>query len=57
MPSPVEIIESSRATHVAWIEWLAEYPEFNTDDVGDFAHHLLCVRNYDKVLEVLNAVA
>lgn len=60
----IEIIESSRQTHVLWRDhWLAtmcgglcETCAPTAEVAGDLDHQVQCVENYDKALRVLRSV-
>lgn len=57
----IEIIESSRRTHVQWAEWQERTPgwreQVTPEDPGDPHHHRACIVDYDRVLAVLRATA
>lgn len=50
----VQAIEESRATHVAWRDYLVQHPDSPDAAIaGDAEHHRACIAKYDRVLTVL----
>jgi hypothetical protein len=51
------IVESSRQTHIEWIDHLEKCPDCPDARIaGDVAHHREAIEGYDFVLEVLDGV-
>ena len=51
-------LEECRETHVRWVNFLDSKTEYvpSKGDVGDVAHHLECVKGYDRALALLRRV-
>lgn len=53
----IRIMRASRQTHVLWLEWQLETPDWRDhvtpDAPGDPEHHRRCIDEYDVVLRAL----
>lgn len=54
----ITIVETSRQTHVGWIEYLNKYGKnpfvkAEAEIAGGLRHHKKCVKGYDYVIKVL----
>lgn len=48
-------VEYSRSTHIHWIQFLEENPNWDTSYVGDSDHQLEWINKYDRVLGILDS--
>lgn len=55
----IKIIESSKYSHITWIQWYQNHPEDiekYKDTCGDIQHHQECIDNYNKVINLLENI-